>query len=73
MSQGVQVSTARLERAKQLPVVRLGPRQYKAGSQYVDLNEGDPCHCEDMMLSKYPPLAMCKHVMAALLYEGWNA
>ncbi len=62
------LDTGRTQRAKSLSVKKIGPRQFKVGRHYVDLNESTPCHCEDMLLSKKPPTA-CKHMIAAKMYE----
>lgn len=50
-------------------VEQIGPRQYKVGHMYVDLNEMDPCHCADKLL-RLKDEQKCKHILAAELYEA---
>lgn len=56
--------TSRAEKAADLPVVKLGPGQYKVGREYVDLSASDPCHCADAIWRN----AQCKHILAARAY-----
>lgn len=65
------IDRGRLERAKMLHVEQVGPRQYKVGEHYVDLEGETPCHCADALLTNPAPSA-CKHQLAALLKEGWR-
>jgi hypothetical protein len=55
----------RTEKARLIGVEQLGPRQFKVGRHYVDLNESDPCHCGDSIWRN----RICKHIRAALNYE----
>lgn len=59
---------ARLERARTLTIEQVGPRQYRVGKHWIDLDGETPCHCEDALL-RWPPVPVCKHVMRAMLYE----
>jgi hypothetical protein len=72
----VHIDEARLMRAMKLRVNRVGLRQYEVGTwpkiEYVDLMEGDPCHCADAMLRSFDELTgnlVCKHILACLLFE----
>ena len=58
---------SRLARARNLPITKIGPSQYRVGKHYVDLTEQDRCHCEDALLRGSP---FCKHVLAAMIQEG---